>query len=196
METALKGIQMSNQAEIGLGKIITGNANRDAIHIAIAPVVASCRLVPSQNIGFIESGNQRIVGSCDNPIGIVDPFLNSLIFRGQKFWMFLYPDTITSLRHDWTHPAFETTNEEVSEYSEEWLRGFAEEAGMTYVRMIEVAEAFIESGDVWVQQGHESARDAFYNLNSSEEFWKHIENVTGKKVSDGEKDRSPFCCTC
>jgi hypothetical protein len=90
-----------------LGQFIEdGDRRRDAIHIAVAPVTAADRLAPGQHVGLIQEGNLELVGSCERNIGVVDPFLTGEVEPGQRFWLFLYPGTITGLRHVWTHPAF------------------------------------------------------------------------------------------
>jgi hypothetical protein len=90
-----------------LGQLIEdGDRRRDAIHIAVAPVTAAERLAPGQHVGLVQEGNLELVGPCDRNIGVVDPYLTEPVERGQRFWLFLYPGTITGLRHVWTHPAF------------------------------------------------------------------------------------------
>jgi hypothetical protein len=90
-----------------LGCLITdGDRRRDAVHVAVAPVTAAGRLVPGQHVGFVHAGDTERVGASENPLGIVDPFLREGVQQGQRFWLFLYPNTVTSLRHVWTHPAF------------------------------------------------------------------------------------------
>lgn len=90
-----------------LGQLIQdGERRRDAVHIALAPVTAAERLAPGQHVGLVHEGNVELVGPCPHNIGIVDPFLTEDIKPGQRFWLCLYPDTITGLRHVWTHPEF------------------------------------------------------------------------------------------
>ncbi|QJW94217.1 hypothetical protein [Frigoriglobus tundricola] len=99
-----------------LGQLIEdGDRRRDAIHIAVAPVTAEERLAPGQHVGLVQDGNLELVGPCDRTIGIVDPFLAEAVEPGQRFWLFLYPGTITGLRHVWTHPVFATAAAAVSE---------------------------------------------------------------------------------
>lgn len=95
--------------DIGLGKIITTEQKRDAVHIAVVPVTAAQVLRPGDSVGLKNEKGSGWVGLVDEDeqIGIVDPFLRFNVYQGQKFWLFLFPGTITSLRHDWTHPAFE-----------------------------------------------------------------------------------------
>lgn len=89
-----------------IGKLVAEDGGRDAVHVAIAPTTAPCELRPGQHVDPL--GNPEAAGVV--PVGIVDPFLREPVRAGQRFWLFLYPNTVTSLRHEWTHPAFATTS--------------------------------------------------------------------------------------
>jgi hypothetical protein len=86
-----------------LGQSPGPDDKRDAIHIAIAPVVAAHTLGPGQHVGPYNDGRYGITAT---PIGIVDPFLIAAVAENSPFWLCLYPYSITSLRHVWTHPSF------------------------------------------------------------------------------------------
>ncbi len=89
-----------------IGKLLDPHDNhRDAIHIAVAPVTAACFLRAGERVGLDESGLGTMY--CDELIGIVDPFLLKVVHPGERFYLFLLPGTITSLRHTWAHPAFQ-----------------------------------------------------------------------------------------
>jgi uncharacterized protein (TIGR02996 family) len=89
------------------GRLISNEERqRDAIHVALAPVQAAEWLSPGQHIGFTQPCNVSLVGAVEETIGVVDPFLTAEVEPGQRFWMFLYPNSVTGLRHIWSHPAF------------------------------------------------------------------------------------------
>ena len=80
---------------------------RDAIHIATAAVFATEDLNPGDHVGFVTKDNDKMGRSEIAPLGIVDPFLPKPVKKGERFWVFLYPGTIQSLRHNWSHPSFD-----------------------------------------------------------------------------------------
>lgn len=73
-----------------LGQLAPAEAKRDAIHVAIIPVIAVRVLRPGEVLGS----------------GIVDPFLKQPVQPGERFYLCLHPGTVTSVRHDWDHPFF------------------------------------------------------------------------------------------
>lgn len=85
-----------------LGQLIDANAKRDAIHVAILPAQAASLLWPGARIGIDTNG--KASPYVPVKIGIVDPFLNEEIQQDQWFYICLFPETVTSLRHVWTHP--------------------------------------------------------------------------------------------
>lgn len=114
-------------AIIPLGKLASEDAGRDAIHVAVAPVVAAENLSIGQHVGIAEDGRASAKAK---PIGIVDPYLKGFVEAGQRFYLCLYPNTITSLRHHWVHPAFKDEGpaepeKDVKAASEAWLRQYA-----------------------------------------------------------------------
>lgn len=178
-------------SELPLGKIIDGEQQRDAIHIAVAPVVAAERLVPGGHIGFTGDSTEEVTARAKVLIGIVDPFLTAIVERGQRFWMFLYPQTITSLRHDWTHPAFKEVAVRVvgDQESADWIRSFATGHGVTYDDMMAAAKEWLIDREYFIRGGQ------FEGEYVPDEFWTHYERVTGTRVGD-ESRQSFFSCSC
>ena len=181
-------------------QLVRGPLNvESAIHIAVCPVVAVERLWPGQHIGFSSVTDKSVTTNCSERIGIVDPFLREPVFPGAQFFMFLYPNTITSLRHEWTHPAFGAvaplpltiSHDDHIDKSKAWIASHANLLGLTDDALMSDAQNWLDTGDHRVQHGSENWRNNF----SSSEFWHHYEVVTGKSVPE-DSAQSFYCCTC
>lgn len=175
-----------------IGSIITTEQHRDAVHMAIVPVVAGQDLQIGQHVGLKDS--LALNASKSLPaIGIVDPFLKAPVKKGQKFWLFLYPGSITSLRHDWTHPAFEPAKPSqtpAQKKSEAWLRNFAEgEANLSYDELMAGAMEYL-AFDEYLNEG-----DKWDGFHFPDKFWDHYEVVTGTKIP-ADRRYSFFSCSC
>lgn len=98
-----------------LGMIHFKPEKRDAIHLAVDPVIAGCDLKVGESIGIVNGVAFRSgAGHLDEKgkfyavpyHGIVDPFLPKGPVKGDSFWFVMAPRMVTSLRHVWAHPDF------------------------------------------------------------------------------------------
>lgn len=168
----------------GLGKIITADdAGRDAVHVAIAPVTAGEKLLPGQGIR-LSDGRAKADEKWD---GIVDPFLASPIFEGQRFWMWMRPGSITSLRHAWTHRALDGDPTDPKAAARARLEGLAVSLGRTFDSMMDAARDYQRDGRQLVDWAFESMR-------MPDNFWDDYELLTGEKVED--RDTFFHCGGC
>jgi len=185
-----------------LGQLIIDEQYRDAVHIAVAPVIAGETLKPGQRIGFTDNGDAyTVVANPRKVIGIVDPFLfEKAVYEGDRFYMFLLPNTITSLRHEWTHPAFEAEDALASMEptlhklkgaveEERWVTEWADSIGSDYHEVMEAAEDWIQSGEYLCRGG------TFEGISVPDEFWDKYEAIRRTKVSDRDRG-SFFTCSC
>jgi hypothetical protein len=171
-----------------IGKLLQGEQERDAIHIAVAPVRAAHQVSPGQRVGTDGHG---LVSASEPHVGIVDPFLTKPVKAGEQCWLMLFPNTITTLRHEWVHPAFDKGMSE----SEQYLRAFADrlfsyygkpdyerEWGTPFELLISCAET-----------GFPTDINYEADCQPTPEFWHHYERYTGRKVSDKPEY---FRCAC
>lgn len=172
--------KVSTDALETLGTIIGPSEKRDAIHLAVEPVVAACKVKPGDHVGFVNGG----VGPCDNPVGIVDPFLEKNVKKGERFWLIVYPRQITSLRHVWTHPAFDeedvnmkTQASPVLGEAQKRITEIADALGVSYDDLMFNAKVFVNRGEYW------NEGDKFDGAYLPDEFWDYYEEVTGEKVN-------------
>jgi hypothetical protein len=182
-----------------LGKLLGPGHKRDAVHVAVVSAMAAEDLQPGQHVGFVLfAGEDVVVGPCDDPIGIVDPFIQHTVLKGQRFWLFIYPRTITSLRHAWTHPAFD--DEDFVPVVEKprhvqvagamgWINGFADNVGVDKDDLLSRAEEYLENGSLWVEGGR------FEDVDVPDEFWDHYEVLKETRVSPSKRG-SFFSCSC
>lgn len=171
-----------------IGKLLSEGEQRDAIHVAVAPAIAARRLRAGQHVGLAEDG--RITDRTKKPIGIVDPFLPVVVLPNERCWLFLYPNTITSLRHEWVHPAF-AVRDVVSPVAQAkaWITKFAEGYGVTYEEMVGAAADWVAGEEYFCRGG------TFEGEYVPDEFWDHYEAATGRTVESGKRE-SFFTCSC
>lgn len=183
-----------------LGTIIDDKAGRDAIHLAVEPVVAGEQLFPGQHIR-IENG---VAVANGETFGVVDPFLKGAVYAGQRFWFVIYPRQITSLRHVWEHPAFQTTSitpqpttEATTAYdiSEKWLMNYADEIDETFNTLMQAADDWVENGDYFYGSRTGEYFGKFEGESTHPDFWDHYQ-VYRKTIVPDDQQRSFFTCSC
>jgi hypothetical protein len=93
---------MSDQPK--LGAVPSIHAGRDAVHVAILPVLAGETLTPGVRVRVVSRDGELWASWSARPDGIVDPFLppGAEIPRGSPVYVCLFPNSVTSLRHVWT----------------------------------------------------------------------------------------------
>lgn len=190
-----------------LGKILTSEeVARDAIHIAVLPVVAGEELNRGERVKLaygtadvaIEAGDDYGVNSS---IGIIDPFLSEYyVKKGQRCWLFLHPNTVTGMRHHWEHPAVDAVPQvavmsDAKSRADLWLHQFAERWGFHYDDMIAVATNPNEERDWIIAHGHDlhSAGELGGDLHL---FWQNLAVLTGQTFSAFHQERVTWSCSC
>jgi len=181
-----------------LGQLVQGVAGRDAVHVAIVPIEAAVDLEPGWHVG-IRDGKATTLKP---HIGIVDPFLRGHVTRGERFWLCLYPGTITSLRHEWTHPAFAEedrppicTKAELLE-SERWLAEFSSNYCISLDQMIQAAKLSITGQQFALCFGDEDGQQRMEYDGAKWELFDHLENVLGQRIPQAVRENASFRCAC
>jgi hypothetical protein len=188
---------MTNTQEL-IGKLVAEEAQRDAIHIAVLPVIANEYLTPGTRVGIMQGTVNRVSADATKiaegrTIGIVDPFLRTAPIDGERVWLFLDPNTITSLRHNWTHPLI---GEEVpagadisKAYAEKVLRGFAATSDARYSD--EPFDKLLSMLGDMSKKGYVYGNDASGEIPAN--VWDAYEAYTGERA--GERPEY-FSCSC
>lgn len=189
------------EQKLNLGQIIIGPKSRDATHIAVLPVIAAENLKAGDHVGLSRKG--EACRSADF-IGIVDPFLKTKVLQGDKFWLFMYPNTITSLRHEWEHPVFAKIEkvriEDEKSDSIEWLKNYAvaEVYDSDYYSDRDKAyEAMLNQ-----VRGHELTfygKDChgYGDVPDAEELFRHLSVVLDTHIDRAYfEDSGYFSCSC
>lgn len=187
--------------DLKIGHLITGPAERDAIHIAIVPLVAGEELCKGGKVR-LSSTDQTVALSADyfenQAIGIIDPFLDEWgVEKGQKFWCFLFPGTVTGMRHHWQHPAFLEQREPLPAV-EKWLRDFADRWHFDFNELIREATKAPSSGPLSnYVTAHGIDVQGAQDLDGEDRmFWDHLEVYTGQWFSQEHRDGLCWTCTC
>jgi hypothetical protein len=155
---------------------------RDAVHVAIFPTVAGCLLHAGNHVE-LEHGT-AVLCEPGKGIGIVDPFLKNELKKGDRLYICLYPDTVTGMRHEWSHPAVD---------SQDGVKAKLEQIGKEYhtdlEQVLDACEAFANGEDFcfWGDYGP----DMMYERGG--EIAQLYYMLTGKTI---DPDQASFRCAC
>lgn len=216
---------MADAERLNIGQIITGQGQqRDAIHVAVVPMTVGATrygyLYRSERVKLQRGSIDKIVRFDDENddeskcIGIIDPYLgdDAGVREGETVWVFLKPGTITSLRHDWTHPQLpheappstpesNLTREQIARWTElrlegrvtkqsdQWMQEYCDRIDEDVADIMEAANDAVHHG------GYYSKGGKFEGMSLPEEFWDHYYVLTGENVPEKER-HSFFSCSC
>lgn len=164
---------MSN--DIKLGTTPGPDAQRDAIHIAIIPVIAGGPLNRGSAV-TLNSNGHAIIALDNIGIGLIDPFrLEDEVETGSRVWLLLYQAA---------HTGLEATEDQL------WMSRYAIELGYTYSHVMDAAKKYIDT------DGREClfGGDNLDCVDLDPSFWQHYKNITGR-TGEGIM-HSFFRCAC
>ena len=174
------------------GTILKSELPKDAVHVACISAQAHGYLQPGMHVGY----RNGVVDVKGDKIGIVDPFLAQPVQFGQFVWIFLYPRTVTGLRHEWEHPSIALapyipplTDTEEPLRPEVYLRKEAELLGLSYAELMQGAREYSTTGKAWYTGDEE------IYLSDDTMFWEMYRLHTGEKVNENH-GVSFFRCAC
>lgn len=190
--------------QASIGTVHTAIMGRDAIHIAVYQIVACEPLQPGQHIGLDDRGCARVGRSATGPVGIVDPFLTEPVQVGQKVWLFLYPNTITELRHEWVHPQIANASpgraSDALGSRSQAIQAIADAVGLSYSRTIAAMSNWAE---------YQETEGLGYDIDYPDsavvaQAWRDWERLMGQTLPEEAKERYgnrtdapfPFSCSC
>lgn len=175
-----------------IGQLLDLQAVRDAVHFPIAPAYAAERLKPGQHIGLSPDGT-AVKKSPSECVGIVDPFLKDPVKPGERFYLFVYQQTVTDLRHAWTHPKIPAESPKLEPKPNAdavaRLEDFADNIGLSYQELLDAADSFVRGGNYLCEGGR------WEGQGMPDTFWDDFQLVTGTEVA-GDKRWSFFSCSC
>lgn len=171
-------------SDVTLGKLIDGEAERDAIHMCVAPVISGCNYAPLKPGELIYIGeNGLAVSAVETPrlaIGIVDPFLQAPVEENQKFWMILFQKTVTGIRHHWNHPSFpERPEADCVALAKKMVEGIALANDMSYEKLMEYADLFVSTGVVSDHMNADGRLIDETGHDRLDDFWKCYKAIRG-----------------
>lgn len=176
-------------SEVNIGKTPESTAKRDAVHVALAPIVAGENLAVNDRVHVRDGKAYRCTSQ---PTGIVDPFRDTPVVNGAMFWLFMYPNTIRSIRHDWQHPDVPDSaiardpEGESMRYMEGYANSINRSVGYVLERIRERDSIIADGVDQhsWEYDGPVS------------EFWRHAEILIGESIPASYRDDFVFSCSC
>ena len=193
-----------------LGKLIEEPVERDAVHVAIVPMIAGEPLERGERFR-LQYGEKNVAlsgiyNSDEECVGIVDPFLNvEYVEEGEQFWGMLFPQTVTGMRHHWQHPAFDETevveetdtpnpNPNPNEH-EVWLREFADRWNFDFTELIEAGSG-IGDQDWVTSRGRNLHHANELDDGDHELFWEHLEGFMEAEFNQEHRNKMVWSCTC
>lgn len=172
-------------SDVQLGRLAPKGVDRDATHVAVVPMVAATEMEPGTHCGLVGDGQAGLTDP-DKYVGIVDPFLPHNVRKGERFYLCLYPRTVTGLRHHYLHPALDGDSMVTSR---DWIEKWAASNNIAYDELIYHAGEWVKFEAYWCEGGR------FEGQQLPDEFWEHYDRVTETQTPEERRERF-FTCSC
>lgn len=195
-------------SDLNLNELPGTDAVRDAIHVAVIPLIAGEDLYESRVQLKIGTKNVALRVKDDyggESIGVVNPWhpvadgdCGAVVRKGETFYCLLNPGTVTGMRHHFVHPAFDDESVVVDD-SELWLRQFAQEWSFDFDELIKVGvnvQNATEDWQYWITACGVDLHSRGELGDDYDLFWYHLERHTGKQVDIEKRELLGWSCSC
>lgn len=169
---------------------------RDAIHIAIVKAIVGSQYDMHPGEGcYISVKDNKVYSANSSSFGIINPFIQPPASsygwkKGDEVEVYLMPNSIQSLKHEWTHPVLDRKIETKEDIAEAYFEECALVCGRTKDQFLEeLSDCIVGERESLSFQGFDTP-DFMYE----EEFWEAYKIIT--KIDVPKPKRPSFSCSC